>query len=235
TSGVIRNPGLGELDRGGAVKRGAGHVGDGAVGLRRLRIIRPALLGAVVLKIDRAETGGCGDQEGNKGDEKLLFHAWGWGWGLPPTKAKGGSFGARSDLTGSTSRRLSYVHTIPRAQRAGSRPRAGRSAPAEKLGRGGGARLHVQLLIDMLHVGADGADADVELVADLLVQAAPGEKSEDLLLARGELFHVGGGPLELMEITDHLARDLHRHRRATGVDLLDRLDQLGITGFFQQI
>ena len=87
-----------------------------------------------------------------------------------------------------------------------------------------GARLDVELPVNGMEMGAHGAGADGELVGDFLVEVAPGQQREDLLLPFGELLNLGGGLLDLLEVADNLARDLHGHGRAASVDLFHRLE-----------
>jgi hypothetical protein len=84
-------------------------------------------------------------------------------------------------------------------------------------------------------MGPDRAQADAELIGDFLVQVAFGQKRQNLLFPPGQFFHLRGGALDLLEVGDHFARDLHRHRSAAGMDLLDGLDELGGRHVFQQV
>ena len=71
-----------------------------------------------------------------------------------------------------------------------------------------GARLDVELFVNGVEMGADGAGADGELVGDFLVEIAFGKESEDFVLPFGELLDFGGRGLDLLKVADNLAGDL---------------------------
>ena len=115
----------------------------------------------------------------------------------------------------------------PRAGLAGAAGRA-LAALAADLGRrraaggqlvlhGEGGRLqlgvHLQLLEDVLHVGADGVGADVELAADLGVAPAAAEQGQHLPLPRGQPVQGGvGGPVaHVQEPAEQLGQHRPRH------------------------
>src|SRR5688572_16716975 len=81
-------------------------------------------------------------------------------------------------------------------------------------------RLDVQLAVHFVEMAAHGAQADAELITDFLVEPAGGQQGEDFLLARGESCQVIVACRYLLKKPHHLSRDLHRHRRSTGMNLL---------------
>src|SRR5689334_8945493 len=101
----------------------------------------------------------------------------------------------------------------------------GRVLLSEKFHHRLGPRLHVQFLIYRVQVRANGAQADTELVRNLLVKIPLREQGKYFLLPFRQLFHIRRWLLDLLEMINHLARNLHRHRRSASMDLLDGLNQ----------
>jgi len=95
--------------------------------------------------------------------------------------------------------------------------------------------MDVELVVDGANMGADGAHGDGELVGDFLVHVAFGEQFEDFELATGQLLQFRVGLGVAMEVVDDLARNLQGHGRATVVNLLHGLDELGLRHVFEQI
>jgi hypothetical protein len=81
----------------------------------------------------------------------------------------------------------------------------------------------------------DGAETDAELVGDFLVEKTLGQQREDFLFAFGQLLHLGGRLLDLLEMADDLARDVHGHGRAAGMHLFDRMEQFARRHVLEQI
>lgn len=112
-------------------------------------------------------------------------------------------------------------------------PKSPDSLPQPQCRLGAGADL--EFGVDVDDVGADGGEADAEAVGDFLVEESLGEEPQDLVLAMREQAGEGWVGRRGLEGCDHLAGDGTRHGRATVVEFLDRFQQLGWSGFLQQI
>src|SRR5262249_1195466 len=114
----------------------------------------------------------------------------------------------------------------------GAQRRIGRAwAPAEDGHGGCGARAHAELLVDVLEVFLDGADAEVEERRDLAVFAAGGDVLEHLELSRrplGSPFFGRARPFRdltqgVLELADACGKPLARTDAA--VEPRERWDQ----------
>ena len=106
---------------------------------------------------------------------------------------------------------------------------------AQEFHDGFGAGLDVKFFVNGVEVGADGAQGNAEMVGDFFVKVTFGEKSENFLFAFGEFFNLGLGFLDLLEMVDDLAGDLHGHGGAAGMNLFDRLDKFGRRHVFEEV
>jgi hypothetical protein len=94
----------------------------------------------------------------------------------------------------------------------------------------------VEFLVDAPDVGADGTEADAQLIGDLLVEEASGEEGEDLFFAKREQFQlrIGFGCGTVEPIHD-LASDGRGHGGTALVQLLNGLEELGGRAFLDEV
>src|SRR5581483_4628094 len=118
-------------------------------------------------------------------------------------------------------------NSSPRFRRARSSHGEGTSGLA--------AGLDVELFVNGVEVGADGAEGDAEAVGNFLVEKTLGKQGEDFLFALGEFLDVGFRFLDVLEMADDLAGDLHGHGRTAGVNLLDGSGELSGRDVFEQV
>ena len=106
---------------------------------------------------------------------------------------------------------------------------------AEEFDDGLGAGLDVELFVNRMEMGADGAESDAELVGDFFVEITFGEEREDFLFAFSEALDIGSGLADLLEMIDDFPGDLHGHGSAAGVNLFDGLDEIGRRHVLEEI
>lgn len=107
----------------------------------------------------------------------------------------------------------------------------------EDLVDGIGATAHMEFLIDVADVGADGFDAELELVGDFLVEMALSKEMEDLLFARRELLSkpLGGAAVLGLEGFDHETGYLGGHGGSAMMEIGDGFEQFRRGCLFEQI
>ena len=107
--------------------------------------------------------------------------------------------------------------------------------PLSKLPRRFRARMNVQFLVNRMQMRAHCAQCDAKVLADFLVEITFREQRQDFQLALRQFLHLGRWLFDLLEVIHHFARDLHRHRRAAGMDLLDCLGQFAWVHVLEQV
>ena len=79
----------------------------------------------------------------------------------------------------------------------------------------------MEFFVDVLKVGLDRRDRNLERFGDFFGTRALRDLPENLFLARSELLGGGMRTLVLVKRADDQSRNFSRHRRAALVDLLD--------------
>src|SRR6516162_5537150 len=88
------------------------------------------------------------------------------------------------------------------------------------------ARADMQFLIDMPYMSMDGGVAEAHAIGYFLVQIPFRKKVEHFRFARREIVRIARGRQRFLEGLDDFAGNMAAHRRATGVNLMNRRKQL---------